>query len=70
MRIIPLLLTILFCLPSANAIAGEKEPNSDARAAAEKALPLLKNGADGHIAKKTCFACHNQAMPMLAITTA
>jgi hypothetical protein len=41
-----------------------------AKAAAEKALPLLKRGAEGHIAKKTCFACHNQAMPMLAITTA
>jgi hypothetical protein len=50
------------------------EPNEPARkevkAAVEKALPLLRKGAEGHVAKKSCFACHNQALPMLAITTA
>lgn len=40
------------------------------RAAVEKALPLLRKGAEGHIAQKTCFACHNQALPVLAHTTA
>jgi hypothetical protein len=40
------------------------------KAAASKALPLLLQGAEGHAAKKTCFACHNQAIPMLAFTTA
>lgn len=42
----------------------------DAKASVVKALPLLQKGMDGHIAKKTCFACHNQLMPMLALTTA
>src|SRR5215831_12654210 len=52
--------------------AGEPaDPLRDAaKTAAEKALPLLKKGAEGHIAKKSCFACHNQAMPMFAITMA
>jgi hypothetical protein len=40
------------------------------KAALDKALPLLLKGAQGHIAKKSCFACHNQALPVLALTTA
>ncbi len=44
--------------------------HDDAKASVAKALPLLRKGMEGHIAKKTCFACHNQLMPMLAITTA
>ena len=40
------------------------------RAAADRALPLLLKAADGHIHKQTCFACHNQALPMLAFHAA
>jgi hypothetical protein len=40
------------------------------RAAVGKALPLLLKGAEGHVAQRTCFACHNQAIPILAFTTA
>jgi Squalene-hopene cyclase C-terminal domain len=40
------------------------------QAAVGKALPLLLKGAQGHVAKRTCFACHNQAIPILAFTTA
>ncbi len=41
-------------------------------AAAEvvNALPLIQKGAAGHMAKRTCFACHHQAIPLLAATTA
>jgi hypothetical protein len=31
---------------------------------------LLAKGAEGHRAKRSCFACHNQAPPMIAFTTA
>jgi uncharacterized protein (TIGR03067 family) len=40
------------------------------KAAVGKVLPLLLKGAEGHVAAKTCFACHNQAIPLLALTTA
>ncbi len=40
------------------------------RAAVAKALPLLRKGSEGHVAQRTCFACHNQAIPILALTTA
>src|SRR6516225_5828700 len=46
------------------------EPGADVRAAVGKALPLLWKGAEGHVAERTCFACHNQGVPILAITTA
>jgi hypothetical protein len=51
-------------------IAKQKKTPEEVRTAIEKALPLLKKGAEGHIAQRTCFACHNQALPMLAFTTA
>jgi hypothetical protein len=39
-------------------------------AAVTRALPLLAKGMAGHKDNRTCFACHNQALPMLAFTTA
>jgi len=42
----------------------------DIREAVTKALPLIQKGAAGHTEKRTCFACHNQGVPMLALTTA
>src|SRR5262245_39471985 len=40
------------------------------RAAAEKSLPLLMAGAVGHRENRTCFACHQQGPPILALTAA
>jgi hypothetical protein len=40
------------------------------RSAVKKAVPLMVKGSTGHIAQRACFACHNQAVPMLALTTA
>lgn len=38
------------------------------RAALQKALPLLEHGAKVSAAERTCFTCHNQAVPVLALT--
>jgi Squalene-hopene cyclase C-terminal domain len=40
------------------------------RAAVEKSLPLLMAGAVGHRENRTCFACHQQGPPILALTAA
>jgi Squalene-hopene cyclase C-terminal domain len=40
------------------------------RAAVEKSLPLLMAGALGHRENRTCFACHQQGPPILALTAA
>jgi hypothetical protein len=40
------------------------------RAAVVRALPLIEKGSAGHRAQRTCFACHHQAIPILALTTA
>src|SRR5262249_43834501 len=48
-------------------------PADEARApheAARKALPLLEKAATGHIEQRTCFACHNQALPIMAFAAA
>lgn len=43
---------------------------ANVKAAIEKSLPLLWKGVEGHSAKRTCFTCHNHAVPLLAISTA
>jgi hypothetical protein len=43
---------------------------ADLRPAVEKSLPLLLKGAVGHRENRTCFACHNQGLPILALTAA
>jgi hypothetical protein len=43
---------------------------ANVRTSIDRALPLLLKAAEGHIAKQTCFACHNQALPMLAFHAA
>lgn len=49
---------------------GAAEPSPEAiRRAIDKALPTLVAGAEGHTDQKTCFACHNQTLPILAMTT-
>jgi Prenyltransferase and squalene oxidase repeat len=50
--------------------AGMVPTPANVRAAADRAMPLLYKAAEGHIAKQTCFACHNQALPMLAFHAA
>jgi hypothetical protein len=63
-------LTVLL-LP-AGAVPSAEPANSvdEVKAAVGKALPLLWKGAEGHVGQRTCFACHNQAVPILAFTTA
>jgi hypothetical protein len=45
-------------------------PQAELRAAVQKALPLIAKGAVGHREQRTCFACHSQGLPILAIVTA
>lgn len=45
-------------------------PPAAPRAAAERALPVLLKAAAGHVEQKACFACHNQALPVMAFRTA
>lgn len=41
------------------------------KAAVKKSLPLLETAARGSMEKrKQCFTCHNQALPIMALTTA
>ena len=52
--------------------AGDEFPMPDAiTAAIQKSLPLLEKGAKGSLEqRKQCFNCHNQGLPILALTTA
>ena len=45
--------------------------NEAIKAAVAKSLPLLETGARGSMEKrKQCFTCHNQGLPIMALTTA
>ena len=62
----------ILLLPAGAAAAAEPAPKlaEAIRPAVGKILPLLLKGAEGHVAQRTCFACHNQGIPILALTTA
>jgi len=55
-----------------DASAEELVPSHEViKAAVAKSLPLLETGARGSMEKrKQCFTCHNQALPIMALTTA
>jgi len=61
---------LLIGLASSAAAAGPAPAAKEVRDAVAKALPLIRKGGAGHMAQRTCFACHNQAIPVLALTTA
>jgi hypothetical protein len=60
---------ISLLLASVNALHAVAPPPPVAMAIS-RALPLLVRGAKGHIRKRDCFGCHNQASPLLALTSA
>ncbi len=69
----PLLLAAVlatFLLPDTR--AADLTPSADAiKLAVEKSLPLLTAGARGSMEKRErCFTCHNQGLPIMALTTA
>jgi hypothetical protein len=64
------LAALLIGLAGAAAGAEPGPPVEDVRAAVTKALPLIQKGSAGHREQRTCFACHHQAVPLLAVVTA
>jgi hypothetical protein len=64
-----MLALVLVAVPLAQAVPAALTQTA-VRAAVTAALPQLKAGASGHAEAKTCFACHNQAPPMLAFARA
>lgn len=61
---------LAFCLSVLLTPEVRTQDETAIRVAVTRSLPLLENGAAGHRQNRTCFACHNQALPMLAATTA
>lgn len=59
----------LVLLASAS-LRSEEPPQPAISAAIEKALPLLMTAATGHRENRTCFACHNQGPPLMAVAAA
>jgi hypothetical protein len=64
------LLAVTGWLSLAGPLVASEPSESQVRDAVAKALPLIQKGAAGHMANRTCFACHNQGVPILAMTTA
>jgi hypothetical protein len=64
--------TLLCAVIAFDAVAEDVGPDHKViEAAVVKSLPLLETGARGSMEKrKQCFTCHNQALPVMALTTA
>ena len=63
-------LAVLLLAAATGTAAEPAERSAPLKAAVARALPLLQKGAEGHVAQRTCFACHNQAIPLLALVAA
>ena len=61
---------VVMAMAGASRAAEPAASSAELKAAVERALPLLMRGAVGHREKQVCFACHNQALPIMAMTTA
>jgi hypothetical protein len=70
MRRYTLALPLFIALAHLAAGARSAATAGQVRDAVARALPLIRKGSAGHMAQRTCFACHHQAVPLLALTTA
>jgi outer membrane protein assembly factor BamB len=73
LRLAVLVSTLVFVSQSSSTFAADDPPpgRDEIRAAVAKALPLLDKGAAGSMKERSrCFTCHNQGLPLLALTTA
>src|SRR5436189_2470968 len=66
------LLVLLALVLVGRDLAADDRPSEEViRSAISRSLPLLKAGAVGAVEhKRKCFMCHNQALPVFALTTA
>src|SRR5688572_11264421 len=66
------LLACLLVIGATRSVRADDAPPVDKiKAAVAKSLPLLEAGARGSMEqRKQCFTCHNQGLPILALTTA
>lgn len=65
------LVTVALTLALVSGLSGAPPLSApELQTAVAKALPLLTKGAVGHRENRNCFACHQQALPIMALTTA
>jgi hypothetical protein len=67
------MLVMLLCgLGTAPNVPAEDSRLSDdvIRSAVRRAIPLLEKGSSGSADQRTCFTCHNQALPIMALSEA
>jgi hypothetical protein len=69
-RIVLACVLLLAVAPGRAADEVSNPTDDQLRAAVAQALPPLEKGAVGHREQRTCFACHSQCLPILALTTA
>ncbi len=63
--------TLCFLATAAPAPADDAGPKpEEVRAAVAKSLPPLQKGATEYIKHRECFSCHNQALPVFALSAA
>jgi hypothetical protein len=70
---IPIVMALVLAVISAgSSLAEEAGPPDEVslRAAIQKAIPPLEKASAGSADKRKCFTCHNQAIPILALTEA
>ena len=57
-------------LPSAIGWSDESALVAELRVAITKSIPLVEKGSAGSAEQRTCFTCHSQAVPVVALAAA
>jgi len=64
-------LLVISCLVvNQNVVSGADEFRDSVRRAVERGLTVLERGARAYPSHQSCFSCHHQTLPMLAMATA
>jgi len=70
-RIVAIVIALAMFVFGRHACADDAPSAESIKAAITKSLPLLEAGAKGSMTeRKQCFTCHNQGLPIMALTTA
>lgn len=69
-RIVFIVATLAWGAISHGSADGAPPDDETIRTAVRRAIPLLERGAAGSADERTCFTCHNQAVPVFALAEA
>jgi hypothetical protein len=68
--VLSMVIAMMFSLVLAKETVAESDDDTEIRVSIEKAIALLEKASAGSAENRTCFTCHSQALPVMAVAEA